>query len=124
MTCEKCLHYEVCEDKLFKNTDKACEKHFISKSRIAEMEKEIERLTAVEEVHRQQNGELRKEVDRLSQVALYNEGVTKMKIAEAIKGYATRACFKIRCKYGILNPYISDVIEDIAQIAKEMGVEL
>ena len=44
MTCKECVHYEVCEDKLFKNTDKACEKQFISKSRFEEMENELDDL--------------------------------------------------------------------------------
>ena len=40
-SCKDCVHYEVCEDKLFKNTDNACKKHFIAKSRFVELPCEV-----------------------------------------------------------------------------------
>ena len=83
---------------------------------------EIDRLTAVEEEHRKQNGELRKEVDRLSQVVLYNDGVTEIKIAKAIKEFLEKAKAKVN---SIPQHHFSLLIVESAidQIAKEMGVE-
>ena len=64
---------------------------------------------------------LDKEVDRLSQVVLYNDGVTEMKVeeakAEAVKEFAER--LKVECSG---NPYLDDdVIQHyIDNILKEM----
>ena len=66
---------------------------------------------------------LAKEVDRLSQVVLYHEGQIADAQAEAIKEVLQRARGKVCC---IPQHHftLEQVLCDIDQIAKEMGVEL
>ena len=44
--------------------------------------------------------------------------------AEAIKEFAERVVKITHRKYGFTNPYVAEVLENLDQIAKEMGVEL
>ena len=67
---------------------------------------------------------LEKEVDRLSQVVLYHDGQIAEARAEAIKEFAERAKKKA---WGAVETWITSeivTVEEIDQIAKEMGVEL
>ena len=91
---------------------------------------EIDRLKAVEESHREQNGELRKEVEELEEKAEHlavflkeaYEEIEDKEItarAEAIK----EVLEKVKEKQYLDGVYVVDV-KDIDQIAKEMGVEL
>lgn len=65
---------------------------------------------------------LNKEVDRLSQVVLYNDGITEMKVCEAITNFAERLKPRVDCEYG--NKFYRDkCFEEIDNLVKEMTGE-
>ena len=95
-------------------------------------EAEIDRLTAIEEAHREQNGELRTAVERLNfenlQMIASIKGLEERAKAEAIKEFAERAekriCEKVSAPIPSESYIVEKCIEVVYQIAKEMGVEL
>ena len=70
-----------------------------------------------------ENVRLNKEVDRLSQVVLYNDGITEMKITEAYKEFAERAkALKTWADtYGAEEEVVT--IEDIDNLYKKLAGE-
>ncbi len=86
--------------------------------------KDIHSLDANIEHLTEENERLNKEVDRLSQVVLYNDGVTEMKVEEAkvdtlseLKICLTR---EVGTYLSISTMKVSDMFKLIDQIAKEM----
>ena len=98
---------------------------------------EIDRLTAVEESHREQNGELRKEVERLKEELLesnieiaelykckFSAEDVAQNIIRARKEFAEKI-YRSCAMYGQKDKFNKTVFLNIVdQIAKEMGVEL
>lgn len=91
---------------------------------IREQMAEVERLKSVEESHREQNGELRTAVERLNienlQMIASIKGLEERARAEAIKEFAERLKAEFIDGWGC----IEFCVDELEQIAKEMGVEL
>lgn len=94
-------------------------------------------LTVIEESHRKQNGELRKEVERLTKenhhfadIGKFYSEIKAEARAEAIKEFAERAKIYKRTFYedsldaNYYEGTAAVTIDKIDQIAKEMGVDL
>lgn len=103
----------------------------IYKKLLDKAEAEIDRLTAIEESHREQNGELRKEVERLTiNMNAFGLGMKRESEradtarAEAIKEYVERLHIAFR-HYNAKDELTKEIFLNIANLsAKEMGVEL
>ena len=108
--CANGEHCRFCRFRGITGTVSDCSKNFLDL---------INRLQA-------ENKRLDKEVDRLSQVVLYNDGVTEMKVekakAEAYKEFAERLKEKIIAEYNEYDEqeYPRARIEDIDNLLKEL----
>lgn len=126
--CVSCTTSEAC-DGCPLNTKEGCDTHPLLLESLAldlinSKNAEIDRLTEIEEAHHKQNGELRKEVERLNaKIEVYKNNLEAMKTTLLNSAKEERAV-AIRMYAERLKTVYSGLSGMIDYIAKEMGVEL